>query len=67
VYLVENEAALLAQIQKVPLVDYQCHRQRLAEAEAPHQFFYHHVGLGTAKKTPPTRPMNCSWIKLSGG
>jgi hypothetical protein len=37
-FLAESEADLLQQLRQVPLAEYQAHRLRLAEAEAPRQF-----------------------------
>jgi len=50
-FMAENETDLLRQIQRVPWATYRQYRQRLAEAEAPRQFFrrLHHDALGTAQ------------------
>jgi hypothetical protein len=50
-FMAENETDLLRQIQRVPWAAYRQYRQRLAEAEAPRQFFrrLHHDALGTAQ------------------
>jgi hypothetical protein len=50
-FMAENEADLLRQIQQVPWAAYRQYRQRLAEAEAPRQFFsrLHHDALGTVQ------------------
>ena len=39
-FMAESEAALLQQLRRVPVAEYRKHRQRLAQAEAPRQFFY---------------------------
>ena len=39
-FLVESEETLLKQMQRVPLAAYQVYRRRLAQAEAPRQFFH---------------------------
>jgi len=39
-FLAESEGTLLRQLRQVPLAEYQAHRLRLAEAEAPRQFLY---------------------------
>ena len=38
-FLAESEGDLLQQLRQVPLAEYQAHRLRLAEAEAPRRFF----------------------------
>jgi hypothetical protein len=50
-FVAESEADLLRQIQQVRWAAYRQYRQRLAEAEAPRQFFrrLHHDPLGTAQ------------------
>lgn len=50
-FVAESEADLLRQIQQVPWAAYWQYRQRLAEAEAPRQFFHrlHHEPLGPAQ------------------
>ena len=49
--MAESEADLLRQIRRVPRSAYRQYRQRLAEAEAPRQFFrrLHHDPLETAQ------------------
>lgn len=51
-FLAESEAALLAQLRRVPLSEYRIHRQRLAQAETPRQFFHrlHRDPGGTIRK-----------------
>jgi hypothetical protein len=39
-FMAESEEALLAQLRRVPLDEYRQHRQRLAQAEVPRQFFH---------------------------
>jgi hypothetical protein len=39
-FLATTENALLEQLQRVPLEDYRKHRQQLAQAEVPRQFFH---------------------------
>jgi hypothetical protein len=39
-FLAKSEQALLEQLRKVPIPDYHKHRRRLAQAEAPRQFFH---------------------------
>jgi len=48
----ESEEALLDQLRKVPIPDYHKHRRRLAQAEAPRQFFHrlHRDPGGTTQK-----------------
>lgn len=50
-FMAENETDLLRQIRQVPWAAYRQYRQRLAEAEAPRQFFrrLHHDPFGTAQ------------------
>ena len=50
-FVAESETDLLRQIQRVPWVAYRQYRQRLAQAEAPRQFFrrLHHDPSGTAQ------------------
>jgi len=51
-FLAESENALLAQLQRVPQQDYRKHRQQLAQAEVPRQFFHrlHRDPAGTIQK-----------------
>lgn len=51
-FAVESEEDLLEQLRQVPLEDYQAHRRRLAEAEAPRQQLYrlHRDPLGTMRR-----------------
>lgn len=51
-FMAESEAALLAQLRQVPLAEYRQHRQRLAQAEGPRQFFHrlHRDPEGTIQK-----------------
>ena len=48
-FLAESEEGLLHQLRQVPLAEYQARRLRLAEAEAPRQFFHrlHRDPMGT--------------------
>jgi len=39
-FMAESENALLEQLRRVPIAEYHKHRQRLAQAEAPRQFFH---------------------------
>jgi len=39
-FMAESHEALLDQIRRVPIPEYRIHRQRLAKAEAPRQFFH---------------------------
>jgi len=39
-FMAESEAALLEQLRRVPIPEYREYRQRLAQAEAPRQFFH---------------------------
>jgi hypothetical protein len=39
-FMAESQADLLEQIRRIPITDYHKHRQRLAQAEAPRQFFH---------------------------
>lgn len=39
-FMAKSEAALLVQLRRVPILEYRKHRQRLAQAEAPRQFFH---------------------------
>lgn len=50
-FLAESEAELLRQIRQVPWAAYRQYRRRLAEAEAPRQFFrrLHHDPFGTVQ------------------
>jgi hypothetical protein len=50
-FMAESQEKLLRQIRRVPWAAYRQYRQRLAEAEAPRQFFrrLHHNPLGTAQ------------------
>ena len=50
-FMAESETDLLRQIQRVPGVAYRQYRQRLADAEAPRQFFrrLHHDPSGTTQ------------------
>lgn len=51
-FMAESEAALLAQLRRVPLAEYRQHRQRLAHAEVPRQFLHrlHRDPEGTLQK-----------------
>lgn len=51
-FLAESEQALLDQLRKVPISDYHKHRRRLAQAEAPRQFYHrlHRDPGGTIQK-----------------
>jgi len=51
-FMAESEAALLKQLRCVPLPEYRKHRRRLAQAEAPRQFFHrlHRDPDGTIQK-----------------
>jgi hypothetical protein len=51
-FMAESEAALLEQLRRVPLSEYRKHLQRLAQAEAPRQFFHrlHRDPGGTIQK-----------------
>jgi hypothetical protein len=48
----ESQAALLDQLRRVPITEYRKHRQRLAQAEAPRQFFHrlHRAPVATMQK-----------------
>jgi hypothetical protein len=50
-FLAESEADLLTQIRQVPWAAYRQYRQKLADAEAPRQFFrhLHHDPVGTTQ------------------
>ncbi len=51
-FLAESQEALLEQLQRVPQQDYRKHRQQLAQAEVPRQFFHrlHRDPAGTIQK-----------------
>jgi hypothetical protein len=51
-FMAESEAALLTQLRRVPFADVREHQQRLAQAEAPRQFFHrlHRDPQGTLQK-----------------
>lgn len=66
-FMAESEADLLSQIQRVPWAAYQQYRQRLAEAEAPRQFFrrLHHDPLGTAQTLIHQHSARCKALALN--
>ena len=63
-FLAENEAALLEQIQHIPQPAYQAYRQRLALAEAPRQFIrrLHHDPVGTSQILVSQHSSRCKWL-----
>jgi hypothetical protein len=72
VFIAESEQELLDQLRRVPLADYQAHRQRLAPCEAPHQqrYRFHHDpahAIQTLLSQHATRRATLTAVQSSGG
>ena len=60
-FMAESEEALLEQLRRVPIAEYRKHRQRLAHAEAPRQFFHrlHRDPTATIQKLADRYAQRC--------
>jgi hypothetical protein len=60
-FIAESEEALLEQLRRVPIAEYHKHRQRLAQAESPRQFFHrlHYNPAATIQKLVDRYSQRC--------